>query len=107
MNEIPRSLFQRWWHSFEEDAGGVAVYRSEGYDFPLARGRDGLEFLTDGAFIDYLVGAADAPEPMHGRWRLLESRRLAITFPGTDHPGRELEVLSCDEHLLKTRTTSE
>ncbi|MGA5412109.1 hypothetical protein ACPCSC_33255 [Streptomyces lavendulocolor] len=107
MNEIPRSLFQKWWHSFEEDTGGVTVYRPEGYGFPLARGRGGMEFLTDGAFVDYLVGPADAPESVRGRWRLVEDRRLALSFPEADLPDRELQVLSCDEQILTTRATPE
>ncbi|GAP46199.1 hypothetical protein [Streptomyces azureus] len=106
MNELPRSLFQRWWHSFEEDTEGVTVYRPDDYDFPLARGRGGLAFLPDGTFIDYLVGPVDAPESVPGRWRLVEDRRLSISFPGSDHPDYELEILRCDEHALKIRSTS-
>lgn len=103
MNELPRSLFQRWWHSFEEDSEGVTVYRPDTYDFPLARGRGGLEFRTDGTFIDYLMGPVDAPEPVPGQWRLLEGRRLAVAFPRGDEPARELEILRCDEHVLELR----
>ncbi|MEU9118925.1 hypothetical protein AB0C96_03525 [Streptomyces sp. NPDC048506] len=106
MNELPRTLFQRWWHSFEEDVEGVTVYRPDDYDFPLARGRAGLEFQADGTFIDYSMGPADAPESAPGRWRLAENRRLTISFPGSEEPDRELEIVRCDEHILEIRSTS-
>jgi hypothetical protein len=107
MNELPRSLFQRWWHSFEEDSEGVVVYRPDDYDFPLARGRGGLEFTADGTFIDHPVGPVDAPASVPGRWRLAENGRLAIDFPGSDEPGLELEIARCDAQVLEIRTTSE
>jgi hypothetical protein len=107
MNELPRSLFQRWWHSFEEDSEGVTVYRPDDYDFPLARGRGGLEFQADGMFIDRPVGPVDVPESVPGRWQLAENRRLTIAFPGRDEPDRELEIVRCDEHVLEIRSTSE
>ncbi|WP_231373487.1 hypothetical protein [Nocardia sp. 348MFTsu5.1] len=59
---------QRWWHSFEEDHDDVAVYRPDGFDFPPARGRRGIEIDPDGSVVELGLGADDVP----GR-RLLES----------------------------------
>lgn len=103
MNELPPSLFQRWWHSFEEDHEDVAVYRPDDYDFPLARGRGGLEFAADGTFVDRPVGPVDAPESVPGRWRSTGDRRLTVTFPGRDEPDRVLEIVRCDEQVLELR----
>jgi hypothetical protein len=58
----------RWGHSFEEDHDGVRVYRPAGYDFPRARGRDGIEFREDGSFVDWAVGPGDAAQPREGTW---------------------------------------
>ncbi|GAA2621675.1 hypothetical protein [Streptomyces tubercidicus] len=107
MNELPRALFQRWWHSFEEDHEAVTVYRPDDYDFPLARGRGGLEFQAGGTFIDYPVGPVDAPQSTLGRWRLAESGRLTVSFSGSGEPDRELEIVRCDEHILEIRSTPE
>lgn len=107
MNELPRTLFQRWWHSFEEDREGITVYRPDDYDFPLARGRGGLEFQADGTFIDYPVGPADAPESTLGRWHFAENRRLVISFTGSAKPDRELAIVRCDERILQIRSTAE
>lgn len=61
---------QRWWHSFEEDHDDVRVYRPEGFDFPPARGRRGLELRPDGTCIEFTIGRGDAPEA--GQQRTLE-----------------------------------
>ena len=58
----------RWGHSFEEDHDDVLVYRPSDYDFPRARGRDGLEFRPDGTFVDWAIGRADANVARDGVW---------------------------------------
>jgi hypothetical protein len=52
---------QRWWHSFEEDHDDVAVYRPDGFDFPPARGRRGIEIDPDGSVVELGLGADDVP----------------------------------------------
>lgn len=61
-------LCGRWGHSFEEDHDGIRVYRPAGYDFPRARGRDGIEFRSDGSYVDWAVGRGDANEAREGSW---------------------------------------
>ncbi|MEV4432298.1 hypothetical protein [Streptomyces sp. NPDC049585] len=103
MTEPPEELFRRWTHSFEEDGPGVAVYRPDGFPFPRARGRDGMEFAADGGFVDRPVGRGDAPGSWRGVWRSDDGRLLAVSFPGTGRPGRTLEVLACDGRALVLR----
>lgn len=52
---------RRWWHSFEEDHDDVAVYRPDGFGFPPARGRRGLEIEPDGSVIELGLGRDDVP----------------------------------------------
>ncbi|MFD4179871.1 hypothetical protein [Rhodococcus sp. NPDC058514] len=61
-------LCGRWGHSFEEDHDGIRVYRPVGFDFPRARGRDGIEFRPDGSYVDWAIGRGDANEAREGRW---------------------------------------
>lgn len=103
MDELPASLSQRWMHSLEEDSEGVTVYRPSDHPFPPARGRGGMEFASDGAFIDRPVGRGDAQDTVVGRWELTGGRRLTVTLPESGRPERELEIVHCDEHVLKLR----
>ena len=81
--DVDRSLLcRRWGHSFEEDHDGIAVYRPEGFDFPRARGRAGLEFRPDGAFVDRAVGAGDASRAREGSWRADGAGRVRVGLPG-------------------------
>src|SRR4051794_41899972 len=71
-------LAGRWTHSFEEDHDDIAVYRPSDHEFPRARGRDGIEFSTDGSFTEWAVGRGDAREPIPGRWRAAETNSGAV-----------------------------
>lgn len=103
MGALPPSLFRSWVHSFEEDTEGVTVYRPEDHPFPPARGRGGMEFAPDGVFVNHPVGPGDAPDAVPGRWRLVGDRRLALSYPRGDRPERELEIVHCDERVLRIR----
>jgi len=61
-------LNQEWWHSFEEDHDHVRVYRPDGYDFPAARGRRGIELHDDGSVTEFALGRGDAPEAHEATW---------------------------------------
>jgi hypothetical protein len=97
-------LFRRWGHSFEEDHDDVRVYRPAEYDFPRARGRDGIEFRPDGSYIDWVVGPGDAREPQGGRWRLEGDGRIRVTTAADQE--RVVEVLSVSPDRLELRTGS-
>ncbi|MFI9202226.1 hypothetical protein [Streptomyces sp. NPDC053048] len=104
VSELPAELFQHWVHSYEDDTEGVAFYRPAGYPFPPARGRRGMEIAADGTFVDHPIGSRDVSGSVPGRWTATAGgRSLDITFPGTDRPGRRLEILHCDGTSLKVR----
>ena len=95
-------LFRRWGHSFEEDHDDVRVYRPAEFDFPRARGRDGIEFRPDGSYIDWVVGPGDAREPRGGSWRREGDRRIRVTSAADQE--RVVEVLSVTPDRLELRT---
>ncbi|GAA3039727.1 hypothetical protein FHS39_004749 [Streptomyces olivoverticillatus] len=103
MNEPPSALFRRWVHSFEEDDDGITAYRPHGHPFPPARGRRGMEFAADGTFTDHPIGRGDALDSVPGLWQTKDGSHLAVSFPAAGLPGRELEIVSCDEELLRLR----
>ena len=103
MNELPAAIFRRWGHSFEEDAAGVTVYRPAEYEFPRARGRDGIELRPDGTFIDWTIGRGDAGHPIQGRWTSAGPGAIEVTFAGGERSPRTLEVVACDSSTLHLR----
>ena len=103
MNELPNEIFRKWMHSFEEDNEGIMVYRPDEYDFPRARGRDGIEFRSDGVFIYWGIGPTDAPRGINGHWRVESSGRVLVSFEGNVQPSRILEILQIDAGILKVR----
>lgn len=103
MSSLPKVIFQRWGHSFEEDRGNIIVYRPADYNFPRARGRAGIEFLADGKFIDWTIGPADRRRGINGKWHLIGSGYVHISFEENKRPPRVIEILQCDTGILKIR----
>jgi hypothetical protein len=103
MAELPRAMFRKWIHSFEEDTGGITVYRSTTYQFPRARGRAGIEFRADGEFIDWRISAADTQRGIIGRWQMEDRGRVRISFEGEDQNTRIIEIVQCNEDVLTVR----
>jgi len=103
MNELPNEIFRKWMHSFEEDKDGIIVYRPTEYDFPRARGRDGIEFRPDGVFIYWGIGPTDASRRINGHWKTEGPGRVLVSFEGNVQPSRTLEILQIDEGILKVR----
>ncbi|MEV5239751.1 hypothetical protein AB0K89_11670 [Streptomyces cinnamoneus] len=101
--EPPAALFRRWVHAHEEDHDDVSVYRPTGYAFPPARGRSGVEFRTDGTFVDHPIGRGDAPASVPGFWHAQDERRITLSFPGTGRPERVVEIVTCDPEVLRLR----
>jgi hypothetical protein len=58
---------RHWVHSHEEDTQDVRIYRPAGYDFPLSRGRVGVEFREGGELVDYEIARANGSEEFSGR----------------------------------------
>jgi hypothetical protein len=99
---LPESLFQHWTHSFEEDSGGVEVFRPDGVALPPAFGRDGFEMRADGTFIQQDIGPADGIVQVPGRWTSLGPARVAAFFDGA-RPDYSFEVLEVDDSVLRRR----
>ena len=100
------ALFRRWWHSFEEDAGDVRVYRPADYAFPRARGRAGIEFRPDGTFVDWSIGPGDAGQGVQGQWHVETPGRLRVTYDDNIRAAQTLEIVHCDSDVLKVQQTS-
>lgn len=99
---LPAAVFQHWRHAFEEDAGGVEVFRPDGASLPPAFGRDGFEMRTDGTFVQEDIGPADGIVQVPGRWTLLGPARVAAFFDGA-RPDYSFEVLEVDDAVLRRR----
>ena len=106
MTELPRDIFRRWGHSFEESIGEVVVYRPAEYEFPRARGRAGIEFRSDGTFIDWVIGPGDARQGINGHWQIEDTGRVRVSFDGNIRAPRVLEILQCDAEMLRLRQKS-
>ncbi len=101
--DLPPAIFRRWTHSREEDAGDLEVFRPEGFEFPPAFGRDGFEMRKDGEFIQYDIGPADEVVRVLGRWTLLGSQRVSVSFEGTEREGYSFEIVAVDDLVLRIR----
>ena len=103
MSELPNEIFRKWMHSFEEDTEGIKVYRPTEYDFPPARGRDGIEFRQDGVFIYWGIGPTDASRAINGHWKMEGLGRVRVSFEGNVQPSGILEIIQVDAGILKVR----
>jgi hypothetical protein len=100
-DQLPDGVAGRWMHSFEEDRGDVLVYRPPDHDFPLARGRDGIEFAPDGSFVEWAIGRGDAGQAVPGRWRTADGDAVEVA---TDSGGGQvLEILQVAPDRLEIR----
>jgi hypothetical protein len=97
-------LFKAWRHSREEDAEGVEVYRPTNYNFPLSRGRDGIELRRDGTFVSMGPGPDDRTVPIAGAWRMEEgAANNALVTRAGDGAARKLTIVHCDDDVLKVK----
>lgn len=101
MPGLPRSLFQMWFHSREEDAGGMMVYRPADYEFPPARGRRGLEIMADGSFVLYDIAPTDGGLPVPGRWEALGVDHIRMRFDDPRRASFVLRIVSCNKRMLR------
>jgi hypothetical protein len=103
MNDLPKDIFRKWGHSFEEDTDDIMVYKPADYAFPLARGRAGIQFMPDGTFIDWGIAPTDAQQKIVGNWHIVGTGRIQITFKKDLLAPRNLEILQCSTEELKVR----
>lgn len=100
MSHVPDELYKKWCHSFEEDKDDVIVFRPESFNFPLSRGRSGMEFRYDGTFIKTNIGSTDKNEELKGQWQIKDSHNLQVSI---DKDKQSLEIVKCENNLLKVR----
>ncbi len=104
MSEPPSELYTTWRHSYEEDSGDLEVYRHEGYDFPPARGRKGMEVRADGSFAEIPIGPDDRPGDRPGGWEFDEAgRELFVTFDHDMAYSDAFEIVELSSDVLKIR----
>jgi hypothetical protein len=78
------------------------VYRPEDYPFPRARGRNGLDFRSDGTVIEWQIGPGDAGQPVEGRWVFERPGRLRLLFPSEGRE-RTIELVTVEPGVLRLR----
>ena len=103
MQGLPKGIYGKWGHSYEEDNDDTLVFRPEHFDFPPARGRDGIEFRPDGSFIEWAVGADDSQQGVCGKCQSNDMRTIHVTFDQSQKMPREFEIVHCDSQILKLR----
>jgi hypothetical protein len=97
-----KCLFRMWGHSREEDADGVTVYRPQGFNFPLSRGRDWLEFRPDGTAIFLGAGPDDRGSAVSGVWSSVGDKLLDVS-KNAEPTSRRLTIVECSDSVLKIR----
>ena len=100
---LPEAVFRHWVHVREEDTKTYEVYKPAGTPLPPAFGRDGFEMRKDGRFVQYLIGAADAPVPAFGHWRLAGKLTVAVDLVEPRLPDLSFEIVDVDARTLKIR----
>ncbi len=76
------TFFQHWTHSHEDDKNGLRVYRPSTYNFPLSRGREGFEIMSDGTLKYYAIAASDGIIEKTGTWKLKSKNLLVFLIDG-------------------------
>ncbi|MFG1993533.1 hypothetical protein ACGFJ7_26495 [Actinoplanes sp. NPDC048988] len=101
MSDLSADLFQRWYHSDEEDTDDEAVYRPADFPFPPRRApRESLEFRPGGGYIEYGPGPADRSAPSRGSW---EAERADAVRVRAGAGSRLLHITAHDGQVLKIR----
>ena len=99
----PEFLYQQWIHLHEEDAGGIEVYRTKKYTFPVSRGRQGFEFRKDGTFIQSAIGPVDINENTPGKWERVADKEVKITLDNAEKSQYRMEIVDLEKDMLKVR----
>jgi hypothetical protein len=105
MNRLPDAIFKEWRHSHEESTeNNVRIYRPSNYNFPLSRGRTGLEFKPNGEAVIYDIGARNGDEKILGYWEFTEPNELIVSSNDKTKSYR-FHILELNEKILKVRKT--
>jgi len=103
--DLPPELFKHWIHSFEESDDEVDVYRPQGFAFPPAFGRRGLEIKNNGDFVLHAIGPADGTVAIPGHWTAEGPDQINVCLQ--DHTAFTLTILSVDDEVLRIKRESD
>jgi hypothetical protein len=78
-------ILGRWVHAHERDDSGAKVFVSAVESLPPSRGRQRLEFLPDGTFVEGQPGADDRTTVASGTYRL-DGKRLFLLRANSSEP---------------------
>jgi hypothetical protein len=108
MGQLPPEIYEKKWiHSYEEDKDDIQVYHTSTFNFPLSRGRMGLEIEKNGTFIQYGTGPDDRQKKVEGNWTIAEGEEpntIKIDF-ATDKPIKpyNMKIILCNNDVLRIR----
>ncbi|WP_052024557.1 hypothetical protein [Acidovorax sp. CF316] len=78
-------ILGQWIHAHERDGVGAKVFVSAGEPLPLSRGRQQLEFLQDGTFVEGQPGPDDRALKASGTYEF-DGMRLLLLRAGSSKP---------------------
>lgn len=93
-----------WIHAHEEDEENVTAYRSDDYNFPPSRGREGFRMEQDSTFLFYAIAPTDGIQMHKGHWKV-EDGLIVARFVEGKAPVTAIafQVLSLEEGVLKIK----
>lgn len=95
----PEWLYHTWMHSYEEDTPDYRVYRTDDYDFPPSRGREGFTLTSEGDFVRYQIAPADGLDAFQGHYEI-DGDVVRVTMDETGEES-EFRVLGLTEHEMR------
>ena len=96
-------LLNHWIHSYEEDNAGIMFFRPSSYNFPLSRGREGLEFLPGGEFHHHMIGTNDQIIVYQGNWLIRGKNIISISYDNPDKESVQWEIITVTGAYMKIR----
>jgi hypothetical protein len=96
----PELLARKWFHAYEEDEGGNAVFRPEGHALPPSRGRDSLDLRQGAAASKSIPGPDDRAKAVARGWSLGKDRVLTLGAPGSKETGIAYDLISVEKDRL-------
>ncbi|MGK0365980.1 MAG: hypothetical protein ACI85O_003050 [Saprospiraceae bacterium] len=96
------ALCQCWKYSYEESEDDIKVYRPCGYNFPLSRGREGMDFAADKTFIYNAIAPTDGFTKLKGNWTL-EEDTLTMNYTTPNTKRSKLVIISLTKEMMKLK----
>lgn len=99
---VPAEVFDRaWYNTYEKEQEGffrfTPVPKGQGWQY------EGFRLNTDGTFVEYGIGPADAAETRPGTWKAAGKQAYKIQFEDAQRQGYTLYLRSVSHDVLKAR----